>query len=156
MKKIDVSLLDFVILIILGVILCLLASATRPKSAEAGGFLVLPQEKYFRAIVGEAEGEGLDGMIAVACGIMNRPEGLQGVFGVRTRRWTSTLPHIRRQARLAWEYAQDSREECYGRIQGADMWENTEAFGQPKSWPVVVFITKVGNHNFYRRVTSKQ
>ena len=155
MKKINVSVLDLIVLIFLAVVLCILASAMNPKSADAAGHLVLPQEKYHRAILGEAEGEGMRGMIAVACGILNRPEGLQGVFGVRTKRWTATLPHIRRQARLAWQYAQYNREGCYDRIQGADMWENTEAFGQPKDWPPVVFITKIGNHNFYRRVTSK-
>jgi hypothetical protein len=40
-------------------------------------------------------------------------------------------------------------------LEGADMWENIEQFGQPKDWGPVIFVRKIGNHHFFRRITTK-
>jgi len=42
--------------------------------------------KTIAAIIGEAADQPINGQIAVACAIRNRPEGLQGVYGVKLQR----------------------------------------------------------------------
>lgn len=109
-----------------------------------------------RAIIGEAENQGYEGMKAVACGILNRPEGLEGVYGAKNGRYKKASFDTIHKAMSAWEDAKNFRIYCKLIIGDADMWENVNKFGQPKNWPPVVYITTIGDHRFYRRIISEQ
>ncbi len=124
------------------IFLLLLSSCTRVAWGDA------------LAVLGEAEGESYRGKVAVACGILNRPEGLRWVYGANTDRWETASWSDRMDSALAWVLASEYPEICWELIKGADMWENVEAFGQPKDWGPVVFIIKIGDHSWYRRIIS--
>ena len=65
-------------------LLALLAGCSEP------GFTAqLPVSAPVRAVLGEAEGEGYQGMLAVACAIRNRGT-LKGVYGLFAKRVYST------------------------------------------------------------------
>ena len=106
-----------------------------------------------RAIVGEAAGEGYAGMLAVACAINNRPEGLQGVYGTNSPLYDTEPQNIIANAEMAYYTAKTKPKTCVALIQNADMWHSGPA---PESWSHVpmIFIKKIGNHAFYRRITE--
>lgn len=110
------------------------------------------EEDYVRAIIGEAENQGYHGMLAVACAIKNRPERLEGVFGRFSFRPDLAAPEIQRHA---WQVYQEAKNPVNCRfIQGADMWHSgTPA---PRSWRKIpmIYIGKIGDHYFYRRLTN--
>ena len=105
---------------------------------------------YIMGILRESRGEGSKGMLAVACGIRNRPEGLQGV----DNRPINVRTDIHRDAVEAWRKSQDPKNCAF--LKGADMWcSNIEQC--QGSWLEVpmVFIVEIGRHRFYRRITEK-
>lgn len=104
------------------------------------------------AVIGEAANQPIEGQIAVVCGIRNRPEGLRGVYGTRMKRVPSR-PEVQKAHQAI---TQATPKLCYELIRGADMWENVDAFGYPKDWPAVLFIRKIGDHVFYRRIVSRK
>ncbi len=107
-------------------------------------------DDMIRAIIGEAADQGLNGQIAIVCGIRNRFKWESGVYGAKMSRKPALSERLK--AERALDMANPGV--CWDLIQGADMWENVDAFGQPESWVGVpmVFVVKIGSHSFYRRL----
>jgi len=109
------------------------------------------------AIIGEAEGEGEWGMMAMACAISNRGT-LNGVYGVNSPRVTKKLysKAIYAQAEAAWNASQspDGYYACREIIGTADHWGGTQIDGhwiakmKAKGY---VQTAKVGNTVFFKR-----
>ncbi len=137
-------------IIALAVILCVASNATpsiilHPKSYAA--------TDYIRAILGEAENQGYKGMLAVACGIRNRPEKLQGVQGLFSDRYDKANKEEVILATIAfWESIEPKKCEF---IEGADMFCSDIEICK-KSWKKIpmVFIIKIGDFSFYRRIKA--
>jgi hypothetical protein len=115
------------------------------KPVHAGA---IPKTRAVNAIIGEAEGEGYKGMLAVACAIRNRGT-LKGVYGEKSKRVREHLygAKIFVQSVRAWE------ESAYPIncqfIDGATHWEGT-AFPTPKWAEYMKQTAVVGNQRFYR------
>lgn len=96
-----------------------------------------------RAIIGEASGEGLKGMRAVASAIRNRGH-LKGVYGLKAK-------HVNKEPKWVWTLAtqawKDSEVKDYAN--GADHWEGT-AFKEPAWAKKMVMVKQVGNQKFYK------
>lgn len=112
----------------------------------------IPRDRAVNAIIGEAENQGFQGMLAVACGIVNRGT-LHGVYGEHSPRVKNRLysPKILNQANLAWSLAThpDIEDNC-DFLGGATHWENIKAFGKP-SWVYGMKETyRYKDHVFYK------
>lgn len=118
---------------------------TNPAAANS-------DDLHIRAILGEAEDQGEIGMLAVACSIKNRPEGLEGVDGLHSDRYLRADKEHQEMAKVAWYRAQYPSECDF--MQGADMWHSGEF---PDLWRglALKFIDKIGDHYFYRRIKSE-
>lgn len=112
-------------------------------------------ESHIRAVLGEAENQGFQGMLAVACGINNRPEGLQGVYGAQSNRYEKTTDQYRSLAKKAVSLARNPAN-C-GFLQGADMWCSDMKICS-KSWQSIPMyhITKIKDHDFFKRITTRK
>lgn len=97
-----------------------------------------------RAIIGEASGEGYQGMLAVACAIRNRGT-LKGVYGVNAKHVDSQPAYVWEMARKAWY--ESEKEDVTG---GATHWENIKAFGRPYWVDSMTPVYQYKNHVFYR------
>lgn len=98
-----------------------------------------------QAIVGEAENQGLQGMIAVAEAIRNRGH-LRGVYGVNSPRLSLASAWVWKQAERAWEASETSN-----LVGSATHWESTD-FPTP-SWAEGAEVTAhIGKHIFYKGV----
>ena len=111
------------------------------------------QKRIVHAIIGESAGEPFEGQIAIACGIKNRPERLSGVDGLKMTRTPSNS-----EIKTAQRALKASKDHilCHSLIQGADMWcSNLEICR--KSWKNVpmIFINRIGDHWFFRRLTKR-
>lgn len=108
----------------------------------------IPESRAVRAIIGEAENQGYDGMLAVACAMRNRGT-LQGVYGERAPR---VMQHkysdkIYALAVKAWRASANCDV-----THGANHWENVKAFGKP-GWAKNMKLTYCcKDHEFYREV----
>lgn len=120
-------------------------------SLLCGCDLAYGQDERITAIIGEAADQPFGGQIAIACGINNRPEGLQAVYGRYMTRNPSANELKSAQKALKWS---EMPEMCRRLIQGADMWHSGDV--APASWLGVpmVFIVKISDHYFYRRLTK--
>ena len=109
----------------------------------------ITKERAVDAIIGEAEGEGYRGMLAVACAIRNRGT-LQGVYGEHSRRVKEHLYGARVfvNAVRAWEESSSS-DRC-GFIGGATHWEGI-AFKTPYWARDMILTATIGNQRFYRK-----
>jgi hypothetical protein len=100
-----------------------------------------------RAIVGEAEDQGLDGMRAVASAIRNKRD-LSAVYGLQ-REFKKVPPQwVWDQAQKAWD---DSRTHDYAN--GANHWGTDADVEKWKTQPWfkhAKFVMKIGDHNFYK------
>ena len=99
------------------------------------------------SIIGEAEGEGYRGMLAVAHAIRNRGT-LRGVYGrnakrVRAKLYTSVVYTL---AKTAWRVS-GIMPDITG---GATHWENINAFGKPWWAKKMLRVAKIGSHTFYK------
>lgn len=106
-------------------------------------------EQAVKAIIGEAENQGSQGMLAVACAIRNRGT-LQGVYGFKAPRVIKKLfsNQTKIQAIKAWDKSQYPNECSF--IDGGNHWENINAFGKPK-WAYSMKETyRYKDHVFYR------
>jgi hypothetical protein len=110
----------------------------------------LPKERAVNAIIGEAEGEGYRGMLAVACAIRNRGS-LAGVYGERSRRVKEKLysEDVELTASVAWAVSADP-EICQDLVEGATHWEGT-AFPEPRWARKMVQTAVIGHQRFYKR-----
>lgn len=99
-----------------------------------------------KAIIGEAENQGYDGMLAVACAIRNR-HTLNGVFGIRGNRVRNKLysTETLQYATKAWH---DSDE--HDITNGATHWENIKAFGNPYWARNMIKTFQYRDHVFYK------
>ena len=97
-----------------------------------------------RAIIGEASGEGLKGMTAVAEAIRNRGY-LRGVYGANAK-------HVDKEPRWVWELAREAwlNSRVTNLVKGADHWENTKVFGEPYWAKSMIKTAEIGSHSFYK------
>ena len=108
------------------------------------------EQKAILAIIGEAEGEGFEGMLAVAGAIRNRGS-FRGVYGLKAQR---VRKHLYSQktydlARTAWVESESLDES-----NGATGWGNEEdlnKFCSEAWWHNCVITAHIGRHWFYRR-----
>lgn len=119
--------------------------------AGAGWYNKPPDPAHVQAVLGEAENQGYQGMLAVACGINNRPEGLQGVWGARSDRHALTTDQYRKMASRAVQEAKTAKNCAF--LGGADMWCSNMAECAPKWRSVPMqYVTKIKDHTFFRRL----
>lgn len=124
----------------LACVVILLINGCRTAHAE------VPETQAVLAIIGEAENQGYEGMLAVACAIRNRGT-LKGVYGLKAPRVVQKKysPKTYAKALTAWRKSVDCDV-----TKGADHWENVKAFGKPK-WAKTMKLTYVcKDHEFYR------
>ncbi len=105
-----------------------------------------------QAIIGEAEAEGFEGMVAIAHAIRNRGN-LKGVYGLNSPRVIKRLYNTRSwyEAKAAWEASYNG----YDMTNGATGWGNAsdiEIFKRHSWWKNCVVTAKIGNHWFYKEV----
>ena len=101
-------------------------------------------EQAIKAVLGEARGEGFDGMYAVACAIRNRGT-LKGVYGA-TASMEEIGPELYQQASRAWfnsEYGGDP-------TLGATHWHNVEREGENYWTRKLTRTYKVHSHTFFK------
>lgn len=101
-----------------------------------------------QTIVGEASGQGLDGMIAVG-EVLRRRGSVKGFYGFKAMEKRKEPQAQWDMAKIAWERSRTSN-----LTRGATLFENIEAFGFPKSWnkSKVKFVTKIKDHSFFREI----
>lgn len=106
-------------------------------------------EQAVKAIIGEAENQGSQGMLYVACAIHNRGT-LKGVFGLHAPRIVNHKysNNIYNQAELAWEKS-EAPEAC-SELAGAKNWENTDAFGVPYWAKGMKVVLVYKDHKFFK------
>lgn len=130
------------ICLILFVFLVLFIAPTPAKAADIA---------KIHAIIGEAEGEGYPGMLAVACAIRNRGS-LKGVYGLRAKRVVLHL-YSQKTYALAEKAWKESR--SLDITNGATGWGNSEdvdKFCSTPWWKKCEITLQVGNHYFYREI----
>lgn len=110
-----------------------------------------------RAILGEAENQGYEGMVALGEALRNRGK-LSGVYGYRAilvkdgvyfRKSKKGLrriePGIVAKSHQAWVDSMKS-----DLVKQADHWENTKAFGVPAWSKGMTHTATIGDHSFYK------
>ncbi len=102
------------------------------------------------AIIGEAENQGYEGMLAVACAIRNRGT-LKGVYGEKAPRVVhhKYSKHTLDLAIKAWAEAT-----IHDITNGATHWENINAFGCPSWVKACVEVFRYKDHVFYKEVRA--
>lgn len=130
---------------LIGWVLVFLASFVHASS--------IPDDKAILAIIGEAESQGFDGMLAVASAIRNRGT-LQGVYGLNAPRVKKSLytKGTYLQARKAWLQSASGRDV----VMGANSWENVNAFGRPYWIDTCKPTVTVKDHQFFVCPTPKK
>lgn len=124
-------------------VVCVVFATQQPCNAAP-----VEKTRFVNAIIGEAEGEGYRGMLAVACAIRNRGT-LRGVYGehaprVRKHKYS---PKVFVQAVRA--YKESAHAEACAFIDGADHWEGT-SFKAPE-WSRGMIVTAIiENQRFYK------
>lgn len=133
--------------LIIGV--CLIGSCSIPKEVHAE----ITTENAIHAIIGEAENQGDQGMLAVACALHNRGT-LKGVYGLKSPR-VLNHKYSKRTAQMAsmvWTIATQTPDYC-GFVKGATGWGNTkdgQEFAKAKWWKNCVVVYRHKDHFFYR------
>lgn len=122
--------------------------AVASKPVHASELPGMPGKQAILAIIGEAENQGYQGMLAVACAIRNRGT-LKGVYGlnaprVKQHKYSDATYKLAQKAWYA-SFRQDI-------TNGATHWENIKAFGKP-SWSNKMIETyRIKDHVFYREI----
>jgi hypothetical protein len=130
----------------------------------------IPEDQAVKAIIGEAENQGYDGMLAVSCALRNRGT-LRGVFGVNAPRVKKGL-YTRGtylKAKEAWNESKldeaNMTLDKYGTpilidkcsfMKGANSWENLNAFGKPYWADTCKQTVIVKDHVFFKCPTPKR
>lgn len=112
-------------------------------------FADIPEDKAVKAIIGEAENQGYDGMKAVAC-VMRTRGSLKGIYGYNAPRVKAHKYSEDTEAKaiVAWETSADPLECRY--MQGSTHWENVKAFGEPYWADSMTKTVLIKDHQFYR------
>lgn len=100
--------------------------------------------QIMRAIVGEAGGEGYEGMYAVAHAIRNRGT-LKGVYGADSPMVDKQPRWVFEQAALAWEESEDGDDPT----KGATHWESVD-FKKPLWAYKMTETLRLNKHVFYK------
>jgi len=122
------------------------------------------QEQYpkeVRAIVGEAENQGIDGMRALASAIRNRAKlpyykkrgVLHGVYGLHRKFKKQPPDWVWKQAQKAWD---ESASKDF--VQGAQFWGTDADVAKFKTedwFKKTKFVTKIKDHSFFVIPTAK-
>ena len=100
------------------------------------------------AIIGEAENQGATGMLAVACAIRNR-DTLRGVYCVNAPRVKQ-----KKYSQKTYDLAKQSWEKSASVdiVNGADHWENINAFGRPYWADSMTETYRHKDHVFFKEV----
>jgi spore germination cell wall hydrolase CwlJ-like protein len=108
----------------------------------------IPSEVY--CIIGEAEGEGYEGMLAVSEAIRNRGS-LKGVYGCQASRVKNRLysQAVLQTANLAWQNSLHTNT-----VRGATHWEGT-AFKTPYWAKDMIVTATIRNQRFYKERGTK-
>lgn len=114
---------------------------------------VFGDTRTVNAIIGEAENQGYEGMLAVACAIQNRGT-LKGVYGenaprVKAKKYSKA---ILKQAQKAYRESLNA-DNCQ-LVGGATHWESVD-FKVPYWAKSMTVTAKIGKHIFYRRRNEK-
>ena len=125
---------------ILGVALIVIC----PVSEAYTSSVPFTKENIIRGIVGEAEDQGYEGMLAVAEAIRNRGT-LHGVYGIKSERLTDVEPWVWDQAARAYLASQTSNT-----VLGADHWHNTAREGENYWTRRYELMVVIGDHHFYK------
>ena len=99
-----------------------------------------------RAIIGEASGEGYEGMLCVAAAIRNRGH-LRGVYGVNAKHVDNEPPWVWRLAVIAW-----NESETNDPTDGADHWGSiiVDRDWIRKMEETMEFKVQCANQRFYK------
>lgn len=112
---------------------------------ESEGAEPFTDEQAVRCIIGEAAGEGFEGMVAVAEALRNRGT-LDGVYGCKAKFVDNEPEWVWIKAYEAWRYSKTSNF-----VYEATHWESTD-FPEPY-WAKDMKITaKIGKHIFYKEI----
>lgn len=106
-------------------------------------------EEAIKAVIGEAENQGYEGMLAVACAIRNR-DTLKGVYGLQAKR---VLNHSYSQKTLELARSAYNQSLKHDITNGATHWENIKAFGCPSWVKNCVETYRWKDHVFYKEIT---
>jgi hypothetical protein len=118
------------------------------KDADAAE---IPEHKAILCIIGEAENQGFEGLLAIAHAIRNRGT-LKGVYGLHAPRVRYHLysREILKEATLAWEQSAID----YDITHGATGWGNKEdilKFCWNSWWSKCDVTVHIGDHYFYKQ-----
>ena len=103
------------------------------------------EQQYVKAMVGEASGEGYDGMYAIACGLRNRGS-LDGVYGLNSKHIRSESPKTYKLARKAYRASKNGIDVTFG----ATHWESID-FETPYWANEMELTVQIGKHRFYKK-----
>lgn len=121
--------------------------------AHADKIVISYDEKAIKSIIGEAENQGYDGMLAIACAIRNRGT-LKGVYGLNAPRVKNNkyTKRIYLEAKQAWETSKKLIQwgGNYDASGGANHWENINQFGKPYWADKCIQTVIIKDHVFYR------
>lgn len=110
-------------------------------------FAEIPSSLAVRAIIGEASGEGYQGMLAVAEAIRNRGH-LKGVYGLEAAHISKEGPEVWKAAKRAWAASERSNT-----VHGASVWGNAadvKKFKKASWFRNCKQTAKIGSHYFFK------
>jgi hypothetical protein len=111
----------------------------------------LPKWRVVYAIIGEGEGEGLDGMKALACAIQAR-RTLRGVYGEKSSRVLKHLYSTRTLVHAIQAYEESLNPANCLYMEGATGWGTASDIAEFKRhgwWAKCRIVKVVGRHYFY-------
>jgi hypothetical protein len=108
----------------------------------------VPQALAIRAIVGEAENQGFEGLLAVAEAIRTRGS-LKGVYGAK-RDISKAPKSVIKEAERAWEVSKDTTT-----AKGADVWgteSDVRKFRKTRWFKSYRQVAKINDHFFFKQI----
>ena len=118
----------------------------------------ITEEKAVRAELGEAENQGYDGMLAIACALRHRGS-LRGVYGYKAIKLVNGH-YYRGKRQIGYKAVQDAKtawveSSQVDTVNGATGWGNEadlNKFCSQAWWNKCIVTARVGSHWFYREV----
>lgn len=108
----------------------------------------LDDQHAIKAIIGEAENQGYQGMYLVACAIRNRGT-LKGVAGVNGKHVNKASASIWQQASKAWHESENGPDLTYG----ATIWQNSYDLNHSRmNFDKLDCTTIHGGHYFFKEI----